>query len=67
MKLEGVIKGSKYYQASGIHKGIPYRIVQDGGRFLLERVSIGIGVGPMSSPVGFFGNGWEGIFSWERK
>ena len=64
MKLEGVMKGEEYYPACGTHKGTLYRIVQERGRFLLEAVSIGIGIGMKSCPVGFFGDGWEGVYSW---
>ena len=63
MKLEGVMKGQEYYPAHGIHNGVPYRIVQERGWFLLEAVSIDIGVGIVSCPVGFFGGEWQGVFS----
>lgn len=63
MKLEGVMKGQEYYPTRGIHNGVPYRIVQERGRFLLETVSIGIGIGMLSCPVGFFGEDWHGVFS----
>jgi hypothetical protein len=65
VKLEGVWKGQEYYPAQGIHHDVPYRIVQERGRFLLEAVSIGIGIGMQSCPVGFFGNDWQGVFSWD--
>ena len=67
MNLEGVMKGEEYYPACGTHKGTLYRIVQERGRFLLEAVSIGIGIGMKSCPVGFFGDGWEGVYSWTAK
>ena len=63
MKLEGVLKGQEYYPAYGVHNNVPYRIVQERGRFLLEAVSIGLGIGMQSCPVGFFGNDWQGVFS----
>ena len=65
MKLDGVMNGQEYYQARGIHNGVPYRIVQDRGRFLLDLVSIVVGVGMTSCPVGFFGDDWQGVYSWE--
>lgn len=63
MKLEGVMKDHEYYPARGIHNGVPYRIVQERGRFLLEAVSIGMGIGLLSCPVGLFGDDWQGVFS----
>ena len=63
MKLEGVMKEQEYYPVRGIHNGVPYRIVQERGRFLLEAVSIGIGIGMQSCPVGWFDNGWQGVYS----
>ena len=65
MKLEGVMNGQEYHPVRGIHNGVPYRIVHERGRFLLESVSIGIGIGLQSCPVGFFGDGWQGVFSWD--
>ena len=47
-------KAEEYYPACGTHKGTLYRIVQERGRFLLEAVSIGIGIGMQVLPSGIF-------------
>jgi hypothetical protein len=66
MRLVGIYKGDLYHPARGLHDGIPYRIVEERGRFLLERTSIMIGAGLMACPVGFFEEGWTGIYSSEE-
>jgi hypothetical protein len=65
MKLEGVMRGQEYYPVRGVHNGVPYRIVMERGRFLLESVSIVKGIGLQSCPVGFFGYDWQGVYSWD--
>lgn len=62
MKLSGIYKGEDYYPARGTHKGLLYQIVIEQGKFLLERVTIGIGIGKLSEPIGFFDEDWKGVY-----
>lgn len=62
MQLAGIINKEKFINRSGIHQGIPYRIVEERDKFLLEKLSIKNGLGLCGVPVGFFSKDWEGIY-----
>jgi hypothetical protein len=62
MILVGISNGKKYLPVRGFHNGVPYLIVEDSGRFLLEQVRIQTAVGLLSGPIGFFDSSWEGVY-----
>lgn len=62
MQLVGIISDKKFFKSNGIHQGIPYRIVEEQNKFLLEKLSIKNGLGLCGFPVGFFSKDWEGIY-----
>lgn len=63
MTLEGIVCGDEYLPARGMSGGVPYRIAEWCGRFVLERVGIACGIGSTATPVGMFGEELSGIYS----
>jgi hypothetical protein len=62
MRLAGIMDREKYYHAHGIHNGIPYRITEEHGRFILEAEKIVPGLGLCVCPIAFFDESFEGVY-----
>jgi hypothetical protein len=62
-KLIGIYKDQEYLSARGVHDDIPYHIIEKNGKFLLEQLTIAIGVGKVAYPIGFFDDEWKGLYS----
>ena len=54
MKLEGIIFNNEYYPSKGLYKGIPYSVTEENDNFVLNKVSLGVGVGILRTPVCLF-------------
>lgn len=63
MTLDGIVCGDEYRPARGTSDGVPYRIAEWRGRFVLERVGVACGIGSTATPVGMFGDEWRGVYS----
>ncbi len=65
-QLVGIYKNQEYFSARGVYDTIPYRIIEQDGKFLLERLILAVGFGMVPCPIKFFDDGWKGMYSVSR-